>query len=174
MPRYCNHVVRVRGTEQITCSRIAGYMFEGHPPSRCVTHKEKGMISSKTCQEPGCTFRAAFGFTTRRVYCRDHARFGMMNLDSKKCDTRGCYERPLYGAKNGPLLYCKKHCPASILDIGRDKVSVQFTHDNKCTITFHTSIESVLLEFKPNKDPNNDLDNSADEGSTIDEEEDNE
>lgn len=51
----------------------------------------RGTWSTRICNEPGCSTVPSYGAPgTKRQFCRQHAREGMINVASKKCDMGDC------------------------------------------------------------------------------------
>ena len=71
------------------CRTRPSYGFVGGKASKCVRHREKGMVShlagKKTCEVGGCTVSPSFGFEgpSGPVRCKAHALDGMKRVRRK-------------------------------------------------------------------------------------------
>ena len=82
------------------CRTRPSYGFVGGKASKCVRHREEGMVShlagKKTCEIDWCTVSPSFGFDDPAgpVRCKAHALKGMMRVRRKNDKHGTCHDNP--------------------------------------------------------------------------------
>ncbi|CAN0308545.1 unnamed protein product, partial [Ectocarpus fasciculatus] len=72
------------------------------------------------CQEDGCTTGASYGKdgSTKREFCSQHAKPGMINLVSKRCRHPGCIKQPSFGKDGSKKAeFCSQHAKSGMIDL---------------------------------------------------------
>ncbi|CAN0344470.1 unnamed protein product, partial [Ectocarpus sp. 12 AP-2014] len=73
-----------------------------------------------TCKQHGCNKVGSFGVQGTRTaeYCATHAKDGMLNVISKRCDHPGCSKHPSYGRKGSKKAeFCVAHASKDMVDV---------------------------------------------------------
>lgn len=69
-----------------------------------------------SCRE--CEKRACYGIEERQpTHCKSHAKEGMRNVVSKRCEEPGCDLIPTYGTYDGIATHCKTHMKHGMYDV---------------------------------------------------------
>eukprot|EP00903_Cladosiphon_okamuranus_P020371 g18691.t1 len=90
-----------------------------------------GGWSTRICNEPGCSTVPSYGAPgTKRQFCLQHAKPGMINVASKKCGFPGepCGKVATYGVPGGKRERCAVHAEKNMVDIFNRKCLVSGCH----------------------------------------------
>lgn len=116
--RFCfehkeSNMVNVKNSSCEKCSTRGSYGFPGCCPTRCVTHKEDGMISPsrKRCEISGCKEIALYGFT-KHIHCEEHKIEDEMSFLQRKCIS--CNLINILDPKTNQCYYCN---PNTIINV---------------------------------------------------------
>ncbi len=111
-PTHCSkcalpNMIDVKNPKCSLCKTSASYGIPLNRPTRCVSHKEDGMISNPraNCLKRGCRNKALFG-TNKPIHCEEHKNDNDINLVERKCV---CCDRIDVVDSNGfSVNYCSK------------------------------------------------------------------
>lgn len=79
----------------------------------------------KPCAEEGCKTRPSIGVEGSKVgvYCRRHAKEGMVDVTTRRCAFEDCSKLPNFGYQGiKERLYCRQHAKKGMVDIVRSAV----------------------------------------------------
>lgn len=77
---------------------------------------------SKYCCHSGCFIQASFGESSdvKPRFCKQHAPIGYVLVNSRKksvlCKEPGCQHQRCFGARGGPVEYCRLHTKPGYID----------------------------------------------------------
>jgi hypothetical protein len=76
---------------------------------------------SNICRFEDCTTRSSYGYVDgdnkRATRCKDHQLPKMVNVVSKRCETPGCNNHPIYAELGKPIAFCKKCKKDGMVDV---------------------------------------------------------
>lgn len=82
-------------------------------------------VKHKTCKE--CDIVPVYNYEDQKqgLYCKKHAKTGMIDVKNKTCKDDNCNIRPVYNYKNYKQgLYCKQHALSGMINV-KDKKCIQ-------------------------------------------------
>ena len=102
-----------------TSNQRPSFGYEGKKKTRCLEHKQEGMVSRKICQQESCSISASFGLEgSVATHCKNHAPDGAYLVNAKTCAHESCNKQPIFGEMGTKKpTHCKAHAPAGHVDV---------------------------------------------------------